>query len=491
MPHSVVAMEGEGHHHVVIVTVPCPGHIIPAAQVAKYLLALGIRVSCFSTGMNYPSVEHNLLENLHGQRIQFRPLIDASEFVSPGKEITDNIGWMQAPSDGEMTTRLNNILKTLTPPPQCIISDLLVGWTQDVADGLHIPHHVIYTMPANALLFSFGCIPSLLSPEVAPVHPPGTWNSMVDTTHAFHDYMIRNTKRLPEAAMILVNTFEALEEEFLRLLRTDLIGKSSVQIESILSIGPLIRSSVSDEVRDPGEKNPIASSDKKIPEAAYVEVIMQWLDAQEQSTVLYVSFGSLLTVTEEQIHELAHGLEISGRPFLWVYRAPNAPQVLPTEADDAVLNGLPAGFMERVEGQGKLIHGWAPQEKILAHESVGGFMSHCGWNSTLEALWAGKPIAAWPLAVEQRLNARYLANNLKIAVEVCKDDNGMVARGEVVRAISVLMDDKEMRSRFLKMQEQAHLALKEGSSSELNLKILVDSIKCHPIQEDRFISGHQ
>lgn len=156
MPHSVVAMEGEGHHHVVIVTVPCPGHIIPAAQVAKYLLALGIRVSCFSTGMNYPSVEHNLLENLHGQRIQFRPLIDASEFVSPGKEITDNIGWMQAPSDGEMTTRLNNILKTLTPPPQCIISDLLVGWTQDVADGLHIPHHVIYTMPANALLFSFG-----------------------------------------------------------------------------------------------------------------------------------------------------------------------------------------------------------------------------------------------------------------------------------------------------------------------------------------------
>lgn len=143
--------------------------------------------------------------------------------------------------------------------------------------------------------------------------------------------------------MILVNTFEALEEEFLRLLRTDLIGKSSVQIESILSIGPLIRSSVSDEVRDPGEKNPIASSDKKIPEAAYVEVIMQWLDAQEQSTVLYVSFGSLLTVTEEQIHELAHGLEISGRPFLWVYRAPNAPQVLPTEADDAVLNGLPAG----------------------------------------------------------------------------------------------------------------------------------------------------
>lgn len=189
------------------------------------------------------------------------------------------------------------------------------------------------------------------------------------------------------------------------------------------------------------------------------------------------------------------------------------------------------GFVERVEGRGKLIYGWAPQEKILAHASVGGFLSHCGWNSTLEALWAGKPMAAWPLAVEQRLNARlqfslgdlhilvmkssnsfelqaaergidewpgssicaevngvgccrYLANDLRIAVEVRKDDDGMVARAEVARAISVLMDDKEMRTRLLKMHGQAHSTLKEGGSSRSNLQILVDSISYHPSQKE-------
>jgi len=213
---------------------------------------------------------------------------------------------------------------------------------------------------------------------------------------------------------------------------------------------------------------------------------MQWLDAQEQSTVLYVSFGSLLTVTEVQIHELAYGLETSGRPFLWVYRAPSAPQVLPTDAADGalLLDGLPAGFMERVARRGKLIHGWAPQEAILAHASVGGFLSHCGWNSTLEALWAGKPIAAWPLAVEQRLTARYLANDLRIAVQVHKDDDDMVARSEVVRTISVLMDDKEMRSRFWNMHERAHSALQEGGPSRSNLQILVDSIGRHLSQKE-------
>lgn len=216
--------------HVVIITVPCPGHIIPSTQLAKCLLARNIKVSCFSTGINYRSVEQNLEEEFNRETIHFRPLINPTEFVSPGKDLTDNISWMQCLSDGDMAARLEEIVHNLTPPPACIITDLLVGWAQDVAAKLGIPRHVLYTMPANALLFSFGCVPNLLSPQVAPSHPPGTWNSMVDTTHSFHDYMMRNTMRLQEADMILVNTFEALEEEFLKLMRSDLIGKPSVQV---------------------------------------------------------------------------------------------------------------------------------------------------------------------------------------------------------------------------------------------------------------------
>lgn len=161
---------------------------------------------------------------------------------------------------------------------------------------------------------------------------------MVDTTHAFYDYMIRNVKRMPEASLMLVNTFEALEEGFLRVLRTELIGQRSVHIEKVLSIGPLIRSAGHELGNCKGSVEDRASCVQE-----QQEVWMQWLDAQEQSSVLYVSFGSLLTVTAEQIHELAYGLELSGRPFLWVYRAPNAPQVLPSDPAVEQLDGLPAG----------------------------------------------------------------------------------------------------------------------------------------------------
>lgn len=327
--------------HVVIVTVPCPGHIIPAMQLAKFLLSRGMKVSCFSTGINYASVERNLREEFNHEAIRFRPLIDPAEFVSPGKELTANISWMQRRSDGEMAGRFEAVVRALTPPPACIVTDLMVGWAQDVADRARIPRHVLYTMPANALLFSFACVPHLLSPRVAPLHPLGTWNSMIDTTHSFYDYMMRNAKRLQEADIILVNSFEALEEGFLRLMRSDLIGKPSVQIQRILSIGPLIRTSD----RELG----VAHTAKSREDTSCAEVF-EWLDAREPSSVVYVSFGSLLTVTETQLHELAHGLALAERPFLWVYRAPNAPQVLPSETEDAsCFDGLPAGVGIEVE----------------------------------------------------------------------------------------------------------------------------------------------
>lgn len=132
--------------------------------------------------------------------------------------------------------------------------------------------------------------------------------------------------------MVLVNTFEALEEELLRLLRTDLLGKGSVQIDKILSIGPLTRSAGDELLQSVDESKACAQEDW-----------MHWLDTQEQYSVLYVSFGSILTITAEQVLELAYGLEQSRRPFLWVYRAPMAPQVLHSDDENAEIDGLPAG----------------------------------------------------------------------------------------------------------------------------------------------------
>ncbi|XP_024386159.1 UDP-glycosyltransferase 72B1 [Physcomitrium patens] len=462
--------------HVVIITVPCPGHLIPASQMAKHLLSLGMKVSCFNTGINYPSVERHFEEKFGEVKIVFRPLRKENEFVPPGKRLEEHLDWIQHLNDEAMAERLAEALRNLTPPPACIISDMLVGWSQDVANAFHIPRFLLYTMPANALLYMITSSTSLVSPAVAPKRPPDIWKSMVDPTSSINDYLHRNARRFCEAAMILVNTVEDLEAGLLDLMRTELIGKPNVKLEKLLPIGPLIRSYGGEICSD----NSVSHNQEDTSCAE----IFRWLDTQEDSSVLYVSFGTLVTVNESQAHELAHGLEQSGTPFLWVYRPPEVCQVLPMDASvqDSLLDGLPTGFMERIEGRGRLITQWAPQQLILSHRSVGGFMSHCGWNSTLEALWAGKPIVAWPCAIDQELTARYLVDDIKLAVEVHKNDDGLVESAEVARAISLLMDENTgsgIRSWFVKMQQLAHKAIGEGGSSKTNLKTLVDRLKSH------------
>ncbi|KAI5059695.1 hypothetical protein GOP47_0026014 [Adiantum capillus-veneris] len=115
---------------------------------------------------------------------------------------------------------------------------------------------------------------------------------------------------------------------------------------------------------------------------------LSWLNLQAESSVIYVAFGSLAKLSVEEIQELAVGLEASGSPFLWVIR------------EDAVTmeelpQVLPEGFLERTRGKGMIIS-WAPQVRVLAHKAVGGFLSHCGWNSTVESLWAGVPLLCCP-----------------------------------------------------------------------------------------------
>lgn len=143
--------------HVVMVTAPCPGHIIPFTQLARYLQSRGVRVSCFSTGMNYPGVEQNIEDSFRGERILFRPLITADEFVS---DEDDHVKYLHVLDDGAMAARFEMAMKSLdVPPPQCIISDLFTAWTQDVADKRGIARHLLCTFPTNVLFLIFAvCI---------------------------------------------------------------------------------------------------------------------------------------------------------------------------------------------------------------------------------------------------------------------------------------------------------------------------------------------
>ncbi|KAI3784037.1 hypothetical protein L1987_43128 [Smallanthus sonchifolius] len=152
---------------------------------------------------------------------------------------------------------------------------------------------------------------------------------------------------------------------------------------------------------------------------------LKWLDLQPRGSVVYLCFGSEGVFSCDQLKEIAKGLEMSGHRFLWVVRSP------PNKEDWSLL--LPSGFLDRTKDKGIVVKNWAPQVNLLSHESVGGFVTHCGWNSVLEATRAGVPMVAWPLYAEQKVNKIVMVEEMKMALTMEVSEDGKVAAVEVGR----------------------------------------------------------
>ncbi|CAI0397603.1 unnamed protein product [Linum tenue] len=210
------------------------------------------------------------------------------------------------------------------------------------------------------------------------------------------------------------------------------------------------------------------------------EEAIEWLDRQPESSVVFLCFGSMGAFREEQVLEIANGLEASGLRFLWVLRrpGPEGTRAGPTDYQD-VREVLPKGFVDRTAGVGRVM-GWAPQTIILAHKAVGGFVSHCGWNSTLESLWFGVPMATWPMYAEQKLNAFLLVHELEIATEIKIDyRNGeIVTAEEVERGVRRLMErDCSREERLKKFSDCIKKALMDGGSSSASIAEFIEGCK--------------
>lgn len=192
-----------------------------------------------------------------------------------------------------------------------------------------------------------------------------------------------------------------------------------------------------------------------------------WLDKQASNSVLYVSLGSLVSIDHQELTETAWGLANSGQPFLWVVRPTS---VIGSQWDEH----LPEGFKTIVGERGMIVK-WAPQKEVLAHKAVGGFWSHCGWNSTLESICEGVPIICRPFCGEQKINAMLLTCVWKVGLEV----ENVLERGSIERTIRRLMvgiEGKEIRQRMLDMKEKSEACTKEGGSSYESLNKLTELI---------------
>ncbi|KAJ0775636.1 putative anthocyanidin 3-O-glucosyltransferase [Helianthus annuus] len=203
--------------------------------------------------------------------------------------------------------------------------------------------------------------------------------------------------------------------------------------------------------------------------------VIRWLDSQPPASVVLLCFGSMGSFDEVQVKEIARALEQSGHRFVWSLRRPpsNGTTKVPSDYEDPGVV-LPEGFLERTNGVGKVI-GWAPQVALLAHSAVGGFVSHCGWNSLLESIWFGVPVATWPVYAEQQMNAFEMVVELGLSVEIKCDyiknlfdpkAKTPIVNAEVIEnGIRRVMVDQEVRRKVKEMSEKSRAAVAEGGSA--------------------------
>ncbi|KAL5769482.1 hypothetical protein ACOSP7_013636 [Xanthoceras sorbifolium] len=211
-------------------------------------------------------------------------------------------------------------------------------------------------------------------------------------------------------------------------------SRRSLAVFRPLPVGPLVHKPQDDNDGDVGDDD---------------EKIMDWLSKKEPSSVVFVAFGTESYLSEEDMKELADGLELSNVDFIWVVRFHGGSKIT------SIHEALPQGFLERTNGRGLIVEGWAPQDKILQHSSTGGFVSHCGWSSTLEAMAYGIPIIAIPMQLDQPTNAKY-AVDMGVGIEMPRK-NKQLAREEVasvIRRVVTEEEGKELRKKAKELSER-------------------------------------
>ncbi|XP_028787331.1 hydroquinone glucosyltransferase-like [Neltuma alba] len=255
---------------------------------------------------------------------------------------------------------------------------------------------------------------------------------------------------------ILVNSFVDLEREVVTALQ-----QSNQNHPLVYHVGPIIQT----------RKTNINESNSECLTG------LTGLGHQSRNPVLYISFESGGTLSNDQLEELALELEMSGHKFLWVLRTPSEVAnsgYLSARKDDP-LDYLPKGFLKKTNGHGFVVQSWAPQIEVLKHESTGGFLTHCGRNSTLEAMVCSKPMIMGPLFAEQRMNAVMLTEQFKVTIrpKVYENKNGIVRREEVARVVKILMEGDEGRKLQTKIpvfKDAAAKALSEDVNSFADLE---------------------
>ncbi|XP_062216296.1 scopoletin glucosyltransferase-like [Phragmites australis] len=469
--------------HILFFPFLAPGHLIPVADMAALFAARGVKCTILTTPVNAAvirSVVDRANDGFLGTDV---PAIDIAVVPFPDVGLPPGVESGPALNSEADRDKFFHAIQLLREPfdrflaensPDAVVADSFFTWSVDAAGEHGVPRLAFL----GSSMFARACSDSMLrnNPVEAAPDDPDALVLLPELPHRVElrrSQMIDPRKRPEHWAFYksvnaadqksygeLFNSFHELEPDYFQHYTTTLGRRAWL-------VGPVALASKDVATRGANGLSPDADG------------CLRWLDAKPAGSVVYVSFGTLSHFSPAELRELARGLDLSGKNFVWVING----------ADTDESEWMPEGFAELMARgeRGLIIRGWAPQMLILNHLAVGGFLTHCGWNSTLEAVSTGVPMVTWPRYADQFYNEKLVVELLKVGVGVGSTDYASklearrVIGGEVVaEAIGRVMGDSEegeaIRNSAKELGEKARSAVEKGGSSYDDVGRLMDEL---------------
>ncbi|XP_058773236.1 UDP-glycosyltransferase 83A1 [Vicia villosa] len=438
--------------HVMVVPYPVQGHAIPLMELSLYLVKNGIKVTFVNTKQNHDRIK-NLFPCGNDLLLSEINLV----WISDGLESAESVLNVMPKKVEELIECIHG---SENEKITCVLADQSIGWALEIAEKKGIACAAFCPASAAQLVLGLsiqkliddGVIDKDGTPlekqviQLSPTMPCVStenlvWLNVGNKTTQKHIFqlMMKNINSMHITKWLICNSSHELEPAAFSLA------------PKIIPIGPIF----SNNQYSIGNFRP------------QDQTCLKWLDEQSPNSVIYIAFGSFTTFSSIQFQELCFGLERSNRPFLWVVQM---------DKTEPKKNVYPKGFEERIGKRGRMV-GWSPQKKILSHSSVACFISHCGWNSTLESVGNGIPMLCWPYFADQFLNRGYVCDVWKVGMELEKDESGVIRQDEIVRKIEQVLNDEDLKGRAKELKEKVKISIGEDGVSNYNLLSFIKWIK--------------
>ncbi|KAJ9175241.1 hypothetical protein P3X46_013815 [Hevea brasiliensis] len=475
--------------HVLLVSFPGQGHVNPLLRLGKRLASKGMLVT-FSAPEGFGK-QMRKANNITDQPvpvgdgfIRFEFFEDGWEEDDPRRQYLDQFLSQLELAGKQAIPQMIKKHSEQGHPVSCLINNPFFPWVSDVAESLGLPSAVLWIQSCACFSAYYHYsrrlvpFPTEENPEIdvqLPCMPLLKYDEVPSFLHPSTPYPFLGTailgqfKNLGKPFCILMETFQELEHDLIEYMS---------KLCPILPVGPLFK--------DP--KPPTATVRGDFLKA---DDCIEWLNSKPPSSAVYVSFGSVVSLRQDQLNEIAYGLLNSGVSFLWVFRPPPKDSVFePVE--------IPDGLLEKTGDKGKIVQ-WSPQERVLAHPSVACFVTHCGWNSTMEALSSGMPVVAFPQWGDQVTDAKFLVDVFKVGVRMSRgdSDNKLITRDEVEKCLleaTVGPKAAALKQNALKWKAAAEAAVAEGGSSDRNIQVFVEEVRKKSVEntsKPSILNGHE